>query len=61
MEFKIIDSEADKELNKKIVLSFLSTIDSNALSTEVANSMGWGDGDPISIALNIIKQRVEQW
>lgn len=61
MEFKASVSEQDKDFYRKIVISFLSTIDPNKLSNDVANSMGWGDGDPIVIAFNIIKQRAEEW
>ena len=61
MEFKASISEEDKDFYRKIVLSFLSTIDPNKLASDVANSMGWGDGDPISVAFNIIKEKAEQW
>ncbi len=61
MDFKVVNSPDKKEYEKDIILRFLSGIDAVEISNKVANSMGWGDGDPIVIAIEMMKEKVEQW
>jgi len=61
MDFKVVNSPDKKESEKDIILRFLSGIDAVEISNKVANSMGWGDGDPIVIAIEMMKEKVEQW
>ena len=61
MDFKVVNSPDKKESEKDIILRFLSGVDAVEISNKVANSMGWGDGDPIVIAIEMMKEKVEQW
>lgn len=61
MDFKVVNSVDQKEYEKEIIIKFLSSIDAIEISNKVANSMGWGDGDPIAIALSMIKEKAETW
>ena len=61
MDFKVVNSVDQKEYEKEIIMKFLSSIDPIEISNKVANSMGWGDGDPIAIALAMIKEKADKW
>ena len=58
MEFNVINNSDSISDSQKIIYNFLCSINPSQLSYEVANSMSWGDGDPITVALEILKQRV---
>lgn len=58
MEFKVYGSG---DSTKDAVLDFLNQIDANSLSEAVANSMSWGDGDPIYLAIELLKKQVSEW
>jgi hypothetical protein len=49
------------ENDRKIIINFLSSIDSEALSDEILNTMSWGDGDPIVIAINKLVEMASSW
>lgn len=58
MEFKI-EGQVDE---KEVVLSFLRSVDAQALSAQALDSMGWGTGgDPVELALAILMESVERW
>lgn len=58
MEFKVQGAVDEREA----VLSFLRSVDAQALSAQVLDSMGWGTGgDPVEVALAILKESVERW
>lgn len=62
MEFEVVGGAPSKEYDKKVILSFLASIDPGQLSSEVLDSFGWGDeGDPIATAVALLKVRAEQW
>lgn len=61
MEFNVSNPSDRKEIEKLAIISFLDHVDSYAISNEVANTMSWGDGDPIVLAIEILKKKVEEW
>lgn len=57
-EFKLEGQVKEKD----VVLSFLRSIDAQALSSQALDSMGWGTGgDPVEVALAILTESVERW
>lgn len=62
MEFEVVGGSPSREYDRKVILSFLASIDPNRLSSEVLDSFGWGDdGDPIATAIQVLKVRAEAW
>jgi hypothetical protein len=62
MEFEVVNGAPSREYDRKIILSFLASVDPSKLSSEVLDSFGWGDeGDPIATAVEILKVRAETW
>lgn len=62
MEFEVAGGAPSREYDKKVILSFLASVDPAKLSSEVLDSFGWGDeGDPIETAVALLKKRAEQW
>lgn len=61
MEFQTVQIEEQND-TKAIVLNFLESVDGSALSREVLDNMGWGDGgDPVESAIQILIKRVSEW
>jgi hypothetical protein len=58
MQFRVYGSSGQE---KETIIEFLNQVDSQSLSEEVANSMSWGDGDPIMLAIEILKKKVSEW
>lgn len=59
LEFNVVGDSSVNDYDKKIIYNFLSNIDASQLSYEVANSMSWGDGDPIFITIELLKRKLD--
>lgn len=57
--FKAQEQETYSESD--VLLRFLNSVDPGQLSSDILDSMGWGDGDPISLTIKRLKELAELW